>query len=182
MGGDTCWTYAAQHAERVRALVMSAAAGPLVKTDHLNLRQRLHAAQVETRDLTQRERVFAPHFVVRDPAAALLYTQISSFGDITQLRLAGRPLPTGAPKPEDVPDLTVPVLFVAGRHDRLYPIDIVRDTAQLAGASFVELPLAGHSPFFECPDVYNFVLHTFLRANGWGPALEASLFIADAPS
>lgn len=180
MGGDTCWTYAALHPKRVRALVMSAAVGPMAKTDRLNLRQRLQAAQVSARGLTQRERVFAPQFLVQQPADALLYTQISSFGDITQIRLAGEPLPAGAPKPADLPELAVPVLFVAGRHDRLYPIEIVRDTAQLASASFVELPLSGHSPFFECPDVYNFVLHTYFRANGWGPALAPSLFVADA--
>jgi pimeloyl-ACP methyl ester carboxylesterase len=179
MGGDTCWTYAAQHPERVRALVMSASAGPLDRSDQSNLRRRLSTAQAATRDLTQRERVFATHFAERFPASALLYSQISSFGDVTQLRLAGGRLPPRAPTPTDLPELVVPVLFVAGRHDRLYPIDIVRDTARLAGASFVELPLSGHSPNFECPDVYNFVLHTFFRAHGWGPALAESLFVAD---
>lgn len=177
MGGGTCWEYTAQHPQRVRALVMSASAGPLGSSDAMDLRARLESVQVPAQNLTQPERVFAPEFRANHPSDVLLYTQISSFGEVTQSRLGGAKPPMTT-SPREIRNVAVPTLFVAGGHDRLLPVDILRDVARLANASFVELPLSGHSPFFECPDLYNYVLHSFFRANGWGNPLSDSLFVA----
>lgn len=176
MGGYTAWEVAARHPERVRLLVMSASNGPLSHSTHKDIRARSQAASSSARELTQPERVFAPHFIANRPADVLLYTQISSFGDVTQARLAGELPPVSPPIPDDLPDVKVPTLFVAGRDDSQMPVDVMRDIAELAGAGFVELPLAGHSPFFECPEEYNFIIEKFLLAHGWGTAEPDPIF------
>lgn len=178
MGGYTCWGYAVSHAERVRALVMSASPGPLINRDEMDLRERQENLHRATADLTQPERVLAPMFRERHPAEVWLYTQISSFSETTQMRLAGA-RPPDSTAPDAGPDnVSAPTLFIAGGQDVLFPPDLVRDIARLTGASFIEIPLSGHSPFFECPDVYNFIVHSFFRANGWGQPLADSLFIS----
>ena len=63
--------------------------------------------------------------------------------------------------------LGVPVLFVAGTHDRLFPADALRRSARLiAGAEFVEIHDAGHSPYFEQPDQWNEAVLDFLVRAG----------------
>ena len=59
--------------------------------------------------------------------------------------------------------LRVPVCFIAGGRDRLFPLDVVRQAhAKLPGAEMVVVPDAGHSAYFECPQEFNRALATFL--------------------
>ncbi len=70
---------------------------------------------------------------------------------------------TGAPvKHADVDALGIPVLVITGTDDALFPAPLVLDSAaQLAHAETVEIPDAGHSPYFERPEAFNAALLAF---------------------
>ena len=58
-----------------------------------------------------------------------------------------------------------PVLFITGEHDQIFPARMIRDSAdRVRGSQFVEIPDAGHSPYFEQPAAWNAALLEFLSA------------------
>lgn len=64
-----------------------------------------------------------------------------------------------------IADLGVPVLFIAGTHDEIFPGALLEASSQLIpGARFTEIPAAGHSPYFEQPEAWNDALLDFLNA------------------
>lgn len=64
----------------------------------------------------------------------------------------------------DAATIDCPVLCVVGDRDPLFPPPAVRAMADLLPDSrVVEVAGSGHSPYFEDPDVWNAVVHGFLR-------------------
>lgn len=64
-------------------------------------------------------------------------------------------------------DLNIPVLFIAGEHDQIFPPAMLHDSAnRISRAQFVQIPNAGHSPYFEQPLAWNAALLEFLAAIG----------------
>ena len=63
--------------------------------------------------------------------------------------------------------MRIPTLFVVGGSDKRFPPAVVRQAAtHILGARVVEIPRAGHSPYFEQPERWNDVVTTFLgRSN-----------------
>ncbi len=65
----------------------------------------------------------------------------------------------------DFDDLNVPVLFIAGEHDQIFPASMLSDSAnRIRGAEFVEIADAGHSPYFEQPQAWNLAFLKFLNS------------------
>ena len=55
-----------------------------------------------------------------------------------------------------LPQLTIPILLVWGRQDRMIPISLALEFSQLnPHLTLVELEQAGHCPHDECPDRFN---------------------------
>lgn len=158
-------TFALAHPTRVRSLTLSnTVAG--CWTDALLEHFRQWAA-----DFTAGESRLGVHpaigrdLVARDPAKAFLYQQLNTFHapPMTEIVVA---LWRMRVEPEQLGALRVPVLVVTGADDGLFPPALVRaGLSRIDGARVVELPGAGHSPYFEWPDEYNAVLLDFL-----GPA------------
>ena len=71
-----------------------------------------------------------------------------------------------SPRPrlgDDLPELEVPVLVVAGAQDRVIsPRWNQRTAGAIPGARYVELPDCGHTPQEECPDALAGVISDFL--------------------
>ncbi|MBK02450.1 MAG: hypothetical protein CL464_08355, partial [Acidimicrobiaceae bacterium] len=64
-------------------------------------------------------------------------------------------------------DLNIPVLFIAGEYDQIFPSSMLHDSAnRIRGAQFVQIPNAGHSPYFEQSGAWNAALLEFLAATG----------------
>ena len=64
---------------------------------------------------------------------------------------------------DDIATLGVPVLFLAGTHDQIFPADAIANSERLIeGARFVEIAAAGHSPYFEQPAAWNDAVLQFL--------------------
>ena len=60
--------------------------------------------------------------------------------------------------------MKVPTLFIVGEEDELTPPQVIETGArQIPGATVTRVPEAGHSVYFEKPDVFNFEVLRFLR-------------------
>ena len=99
----------------------------------------------------------------RDVAHAFLYQALGSFHSPPLDRL-GETLAFEIDH-ADFDDLDIPVLFIAGEYDQIFPASMLRDSAnRIRGAHFVEIPDAGHSPYFEQPQAWNAALLDFLAS------------------
>ena len=177
MGGRTCLGFAVRSPERVQALIMAATTGFFEATGGLAARQEVVRKASDA--LPQAERVLSPSFRQRDPLGTELYLKISGFNPSTQARLAGATM--SAVSGPSVPDLTeadlarvtMPTRFIGGEDDVLQPPDVLAMTCSLfPNASLIEVPQCGHSMYFEMPDVFNFLVHRFLKDCGIGTAGE----------
>lgn len=100
--------------------------------------------------------------LVRDPARAHLYQLIGDFGTIDAATLMER-LFAETHDADEAASVRCPVLCVVGERDPLIPPAVVRElTDVLPDACVAEVPGAGHSPYFEDPDLWNALVGRFL--------------------
>jgi pimeloyl-ACP methyl ester carboxylesterase len=160
MGGGTCVGYARLFPQRVRALV-------LADTLHgLQLPERvariMQQAKSATEGLGQIERVLGARTRQADPARAELYRQINSFNATNRHSITGA-YPYML-TPAELGALGVPVLFIAGEEDVLFPVTAIKAVQeQVAGSEWTEVTSAGHSAFYEQPEQFNRDVADFLR-------------------
>jgi 3-oxoadipate enol-lactonase len=151
MGGATCAAFTCRHPQRVRALVHAdSLAGVRLPEPHATA---LADTQARTRDLSQLERVLGPEICRREPAHAFLYLQIASFNAVTLKTVKGR-----APvwSPEELAHTHVPVLFVVGALDIICPPELISVMHRgVPGSQLQVIPGAGHSAYFEAPELFN---------------------------
>jgi 3-oxoadipate enol-lactonase len=163
MGGSTCMGFTVRYPERTNALVMADTLVGITLPDQLRARQQENAEA--TRNLSQLERVVSKTLPLRDPAKAELYLQIASFNRNNANRLAG-----GGSQPEPITmdqvsaaAMTVPMLFLVGEEDVLQPPDLVTAASRIVpNARLAVVPNAGHSVYFEQPEVFNYEVNRFL--------------------
>jgi len=164
MGGWSVLGFALRHPERVRKLVLAASVAG-IGTPAIDAHfERLLAQAPPPSDPfpLAHHPALHPGLARRDPARALLYREIGH---------AHGPPPPELPQllrdtrwPEDaLAELDVPVLFVVGSEDRLFPPALVREAAaRLPRSEVIEIPGAGHSPYFERPAAWNAAVRDFL--------------------
>ncbi len=166
MGGWTVAGFALKWPARVRSLVLADTLGGIF-TPEAAQHYDAYIRQVATTPPPDqwpftRHPALGEELGVRDPAKALLYRGIASVAAPAPAGM-GLKLRQTAYKMEDVRSLNVPVLFVVGEHDPIFPPAVVRSVAaEVKGAQVKELPGAGHSPYFETPDAWNDVVSAFL--------------------
>jgi pimeloyl-ACP methyl ester carboxylesterase len=99
----------------------------------------------------------------RDLAHAFLYQALGSFHSPPMDKLATT-IQWEVPH-QQIAAVGVPVLFIVGVHDEIFPADLLAESSRLIpGASFVEIAGAGHSPYFEQPEAWNDAVARFLGA------------------
>ncbi len=161
MGGWTCLRMALDHPERVRSLTMSCTPGGLPNPEPTEPARNLTRDQGPGSSgvLATMSRATAA-----DPVRMQLYQTINSFNtEFSMANLRSLVDPAFAVTAEQVASVGLPVLFVSGKEDPLFP------SAQLAGyvpwfpdARIEVVEDAGHSPYFEQPTVFNALLRSFL--------------------
>ena len=167
MGGSTMMGFTVRYPKRVNALVMADTLVGITLPDEIRARAQQNAEA--TRHLSQLERVVAKDFPKRNPNMAELYLQVASFNANNDNRFD---TPTGsvqaAPITMDMivsAAATVPMLFLVGQKDVLQPPEIVRAASLLVpNAQLAIVPDAGHSVYWESPDVFNFEVQRFLSS------------------
>jgi 3-oxoadipate enol-lactonase len=163
MGGGTCVGFAARHPGRVSALVLADTLHGIEESPAVAA--IMDRAREQTRDLDQLERVLGASFREQKSDEALLYRAISSFNATTRHNLTGE---WGVPcSTRRLGELGIPVLFIAGVEDVLFPIEAVRLVqAEVEGSFLVEVTGAGHSAFLEQPVAFNDSVLSVLQMAG----------------
>ncbi len=163
MGGWAVLGFALRSPERVRSLVIADSTAGVIN-------DRVTEALVGARRREIPASTLGVHAAIgdqlrhNDPARAFLYQQIGGFrGDVEDADMIAKLFATRYPL-EEVEGLDVPALCVVGSDDDLIPPEAVREVAALLGAKLVEIPDAGHSPYFEQPDAWNKAVLEFLEA------------------
>jgi len=166
MGGWAVLGFALKHPDRVQSLVLADTIGGIYTPEaakHFDayIREAATSPPPDQMDFT-RHPALGDQLGTVNPAQALLYRQIASVappappGMGLKLRQTSYSLDT-------VHKLNTPVLFVVGEHDPIFPPAVIRSVAaEVKGARIVELPGAGHSPYFETPQAWNDAVMAFL--------------------
>ena len=160
MGGGTCAGFVRRFPQRVAALLLADTLQGLVEPDDVAV--LMMQARAATDGLRQAERVLGDAIRLGDPAKTALYLAIASFNDTDRRNLKGAfTLVT----PGELAACQVPVLFLVGQHDRLFPAAAVRAMHRhVPGSLYVEISDAGHSAYFERPVEFNDSALSFLQA------------------
>jgi pimeloyl-ACP methyl ester carboxylesterase len=172
MGGWTCLEYALRHPGKVRALVMASTSG---RIDYRQLKgdgaaeigEWLRQTPKVVADLDSRGILTATgaRMDAEQPAATMLYRQISQLTP-AEFRAAARAriMEMRTQSPELLKQLQMPVLFLAGDEDCVYPSAAGPELAALVPKGrAVRLPKAGHSVYFERPMEFNRIVEEFLQ-------------------
>ncbi len=179
MGGWTCLNFALRHPRRIRALVMASTGGAvdlntLEAVDRKSIERWVAAHGGDQAELRKRgiHPAAGERMAREQPALEFLYREIdrlSSGVDKEALRarlLAARTMPA-----EDLKRLAVPVLFISGAEDVVFPPPAAAALASLVPAAKLESVLeAGHSVYFERPEIFNRLVLDFFKMH---PGLSA---------
>ena len=160
MGGWTGLRFAISHRDRVSAIVLSATRGGVLTPA---VAASFAAAGDAAKDArSPSDLVLSQEFRHAQEALTYLYERISQFnqpteGVLAQLAQSGNGVDLTA-----LDGFDIPVLFVAGTVDPIFPPAALSELAnQIPGASMETLE-SGHSPFYECPDAFNALIMRFL--------------------
>jgi 3-oxoadipate enol-lactonase len=178
MGGWTCLSFALHNPRRVRALVMASTGGAvdLNTLDAADRKSIEHwSATREGMQAELRRRGIHPaageRMALEQPAVEFLYREIDrlSIGlDKEALRAkqrVARTLPA-----VELKRLTIPVLFITGEEDVVFPPPAAAALANLVpGARLEAVPKTGHSVYFERPEIFNRLVSDFLDAHRTAP-------------
>jgi 3-oxoadipate enol-lactonase len=158
MGGGTCAAFTCRWPERVRALVHADSLAGAVLPPPFD--DQLAKVNAETWGLTQAERVLGPVIRERSPEQTFLYLQIASFNSVGLKTVKGEATQW---TPAELAASGVPVMFVVGEHDVIFPPPLIRALHEAVPGSRLEMiPVAGHSAYFEAHEAFNAVLLDFL--------------------
>jgi pimeloyl-ACP methyl ester carboxylesterase len=169
MGGWTILGFALEHPDRVRSLVFAnTIAGiqlPDPSDETQKARERVAAVLLDPNvPIGGEHPCLAPGFAEQEPARTFLYTQISSLAPPTPMSALLEMIETSHTS-EELEKLSVPVLFIVGSLDPLFPARDIRKAASFVpGARVIEIPGSGHSPYFEDAERWNQALLDFLHA------------------
>lgn len=169
MGGWAVMGFALAHPERVRSLVLADTIGGIYNeaiAAHFDAYIRAASQSTPPNQLPINEHpALGGQLSKENPAHAFLYSQIGSNSPPAPANM-GLLLRTTAYDAEQIAALTLPVLCIVGANDPIFPPQVVREAAaMLQNAEVVELPDAGHSPYFETPQPWNETVLAFLNRN-----------------
>lgn len=162
MGGFTVLPYAARNPGRVAALMMADTVVGIGDAAILEgLQDSLEAASSATPEAWETQ-MFGSAYVERSPEGVFLYNQIRALNSPPE-SFAGYGVEQGAVTRDELANLTMPVVFVAGSEDVLIPPSLIKQAAKLIPqARYVEVPTCGHSVYWELPDRFNEILAELL--------------------
>lgn len=164
MGGWTALGLALRRPERVRRLVLADTLGGVTTPEIEHLAEETRSV-LGPSDRLGLHPALDPSFAERDPAGAYLYQLLSGFGEPDLGHVLPQLLAAHPPR-EALARATMPVLFVVGERDPLFPPRVVRAAAELfPDARMAEIPGCGHSPYFEEPEAWNAIVGRFLESD-----------------
>lgn len=71
---------------------------------------------------------------------------------------------SGGPRGTELSELRIPTMFIVGEDDDLTPPHVIEmASSYIPGSEVLRVPGAGHSVYFENPDVFNFEVQRFIQ-------------------
>ena len=160
MGGRTMLGFAVAYPHRVKSLVMADTVGGMQAPEVLAQQRRWQESQPPGGEIGFR--AVSPLFVQRNPNLANLYLQVSRTNPPRHDPPGGQP---AGPTASDLANLNVPTLFFVGEDDQISPPPVIAAGARaIPGARLLKVPEAGHSVYFEKPDIFNFEVLRFIES------------------
>ena len=160
MGGRTMLGFGVKHPQRVKSLVMADTVGGMNVPEVVAEQRNWAATHTPSGEIGFR--AVSPLFVQRNPNLANLYLQISRTNPPRHTPPGG--LPAG-PGPEELANLNIPTLFFVGEDDQISPPQVIAAGAKsIPGSKLLRVPEAGHSVYFEKPDIFNFEVLRFIES------------------
>ena len=162
MGGWSCLGYTIRHPERVRRLVLASTPAGLATPEIEELLAKTWSAPAPPPGSAPP--AYGARMLQDVPVLAFLYEQIAGLNPPRD-RLAVRALLREANRatPEDVADLHVPTLFLVGEEDASILPDVTIAASRLIPKAQLEvIPKAGHSIYFQYPDLFNRLVDDFV--------------------
>jgi len=171
MGGWTALNYALRDTSNIKSLVMASTTGELNFNliNHPEIKKlnewKISSEKIKT-DLDSRGLLAAtgPRMEMEQPMMNLLYSQIydltpNAYKDLVRKEIRNtRILP-----PDNLNRLNIPVLFIVGDEDVVFPPGAAAAAASIIEkSSFERIPEAGHSVYFERPEIFNNLIDNFL--------------------
>ncbi len=184
MGGWTALGVALRYPERVASVVLAdTVAGisdPVIAEHHKTMAAR--AREISTNPLPLGTHpALDPEFCARHPDQAYLYQMLASFGAPAPGQIAGQ-LAAASFDPASLAANQVPVRFIVGERDPVFPVPIIeRAAGLLANSRVAVIPDSGHSPYFEKPDAWNELVAEFWRKNEQAPITRRARTKAPPP-
>ncbi len=170
MGGWGSLGCTLQHPELVRSLVMADTIGGIhterIAREYGEYSARVAAIPLDAVKPLDEHPALASDLGSRDRARAFLYNQISSISLAAPVESIRRQLPVTFWPAEQLSRMKVPTLFIVGERDGIFSPDMIREAAaKVPGSVVKQIPVAGHSPYFETPDAWNQLVHEFVKAH-----------------
>ena len=160
MGGRTMLGFAVAYPHRAKSLVMADTVGGMTVPEVLEQQRLWREAHPDPGEIGFR--AVSPLFVQRNPNLANLYLQISRTNPPRNDPGAGQP---GGPGAAELSRLSVPTLFFVGEEDQISPPQVIEAGANaIPGSRVLRVPEAGHSVYFEKPDIFNFEVLRFVES------------------
>ena len=172
MGGWTCLEYAMRHPAKVKALVMACTSGAIdpagapgfgkAEFDAWMKRAGELNAAMESRGVLA---AGGERFAREQPALALLYRQIYQLNaDAFRTAVRARIRAMRNQPPSRLASLAMPVLFLNGEEDTVFPSPAGRGIAKFAPRGRqASVAKAGHSVYFERAAEFNRIVEEFLQ-------------------
>lgn len=162
MGGWTCLRLLLDHPERVQSLTMSCTPGGLPNQRPTDAMRNLTTSTGASGAGVMQTMAKA---TTARPDRMLLYEVINAFNTgFSMSYLRGLGDPESAVSFEDAGRIDCPVLFISGAEDPLFPSELLKSfVPHFRNARFELIRDAGHSPYFEQPEVFNRLLAGFLE-------------------
>lgn len=172
MGGWTVMGFALDHPERVRSLTLADTIGgiytPAIEAAFDTFIRSVLAGRGESEHLGNHP-ALGRQLAGQDLAKAFLYRQISGAGPAPPRSIPAL-LRSTAFEHESLGALDLPVLFIVGENDPIFPVPSIREAANvIPGSRVVEISATGHSPYFERPEAWNSAYRDFLSSTQQAP-------------
>ena len=160
MGGRTALGFAVAHPDRTSSLVMADTVGGMAEPEVVDLHRKWRDSHTSPEAIGTR--ALSAGFRKRNPELANLYLQISRTNPLRPE--AGGPASEG-PRGAQLSEMKVPTLFIVGEEDELTPPHVIEAASGfIPEARVTRVPEAGHSVYFERPDIFNFEVFRFLSS------------------
>lgn len=160
-GGSVAMDYALSFPQRVRSLVIANTVGRVEDEDYLELGRRLRPSPFP--DLPAEFRELGPSYRAANPEGTRRWMELESTSRPKGSTLAAQPLRNRMTF-SLLERIKLPTLLITGAADLSAPPPLQRFfTARIRSSESVIVPEAGHSTYWEQPEIFNRVVLEFIR-------------------